>query len=158
MAVGRYPVIRVIKTDATYDDEVAEIAAQRAAGVRLLNVANGGKGAPGVKRSAEQVARMSAVAKERAKTKVWTPEERAAMSARAKGKKKPPRSAEHRANIAAAHTGMKASADARRNMSMAHIGKPGPPPLTPEQRARRSAAVAHSWIARRERSQGGSEK
>lgn len=159
IATGRLPIIRVIKEDATFDDEVAEIAAQRQAGARLLNVANGGKGAPGVKKTPEQRQAMSLRAKEREKSKIYTPEMRAAMSARSKGVKKPPRTAEHRANIAAAHRGMKASEEARRNMSLAHIGKPGPPPLTPEQRKRRSAAVAMSWIARRQRSsQAGSEE
>jgi hypothetical protein len=154
MAEGRYPVIRVVKQDATHADEVEAIATQRAAGARLLNVADGGKGARGVKRSPEERARASERAKARDWAAYWTPERRAAASAARKGVKNKPRTPEHIANLVAANTGKKRTVESRRKMSAARIGKPGPN-LNAEQRARRSVAVARSWIERKRRARKG---
>lgn len=110
------------------------ISANRSVG--LANCVDGGGGTTGWRHSPETKARIGAYWKGRKLTpamraaldkanteRVFTDEVRAKMSAAAKVRTRAPHSDETRAKIAAAHRGMKASDQARLNMSRAKIGK-----------------------------------
>lgn len=113
-----------------------ERATIAAIGGGLVNLTDGGGGAPGWKHSPETKARIGAYWKGRILTpkmrdalaayntgKKLTPEHRAKLSAAKAGRSRGPLPAATRAKIAASHIGIKPSDASRRKMSAAKIGK-----------------------------------
>jgi hypothetical protein len=106
--------IRPLRENAEYEDEAAEIAAQRKNGVALLNVSSGGRsGHAGVPMSEAN---------------------RRAVSERQRGKKRPPEST---AKTAAALRGRPRPAEVRAKISASRRGRR----LSPEAKAKRSARM-----------------
>lgn len=102
----------------------------------LVNLTDGGGGATGWRHSEETKRRISLHWKGREVTpamraalaayntgKTLTDEHKAKLSAAKKGRRRPPHSPETRAKIAAAHMGIRPSAETLRKMSIAKIGK-----------------------------------
>jgi hypothetical protein len=137
LSEGKIPDIITLKIDATFEDEVAEISARRAAGEPILNVNNGGPGAPGKRgpMSIEQRQKISAALKGRK-----LPSEQ--IEAR-RGRKMPPRTDAHRAALSTAKTGTKASKETLAKLSASHMGKPWNG-ISKEGLARRGIKVAEA--------------
>lgn len=110
--------------------EIMAIAALRAAGVKLVNLTNGGEGQLGVPLSAEARRKQSI----RCKGVPLSTDHRAKMSAAHTGKVMP---AEQRAKISDAHKGKVFSQETRAKLSAALKGRP----LSPETRMKMSAAA-----------------
>jgi NUMOD3 motif. len=109
---------------------------ERDRGPKLANLTDGGGGTPGWKHSEETKRRIGAHWKGREftpkmrealalanKNRVLTDAQRARMSEAAKRRARKPHTPETRAKIAASHIGLRPTDEARRNMSLAKIGK-----------------------------------
>lgn len=115
---------------------------------RGYNLTDGGEGISGMRHSEESKEKISRSRKGIGKGKSLDPEHCAAISAGRKGKKFGPLSEATKAKLRAANTGRKHTAESRAKMSRWQIGRKMPP-LTKEQRQRRSDQVRAQWAARR---------
>jgi len=135
---GRTPTLEIIEEVAAphtwQDRERYWIAEYRRLGFDLCNQSSGGEGSPGVLKSAETRAKLSAASKGR----MQSPETKARRSASCKGRKvspvilkkiretvanrSPERRAEIAAKMAAARVGMKHSMASRQKMRKSHLG------------------------------------
>lgn len=124
------------------------IAAYRAVGADLKNMSSGGEGAVGVKRSEEHCRKLAAANR----GKKASDETRKKLSEAAKQRdpavKKKAIESLRRSFIANGYPneGRKFSAEARKNMSKAHIGKKGCP-VSQKERMNRSERTKKQWQA-----------
>lgn len=139
--------------DYLCDLERAAIKAYGTFGIGGYNMTAGGDGALGYKHTAESLKIMGAVHKGKAHHSMpHSDATKAMMSANRKGKKKPPRTAEHRANLSACQKGIlrgPMSEECKAKISRANKGNK----WTPEARANMSL-VASAREAKKKAAKG----
>lgn len=151
--------LELVSPENAENRECYWIAMARAYGCRLVNGTDGGEGVNSP--TAETREKIGASQRGRKKSpeavennriaqtgKKLSHAHRAAIGAENRGKKKPPRSAAHRAAISAGNTGKRRSPELRAALSARLTGKKKPP-RSVTHCAAHSAAMKRSWAVKR---------